>query len=78
MPLVVLVDESGIDLLVALKYVRGSEAGPRLETEPLGNVPLVHLVTIGVFQNFQEQIDLRRQIDGLAVDQRHALGVHQT
>ena len=62
MPLVVLVDEGGVDLLVPFENVRCAEGGARLKAKPFGNVPLVHLVPIDVFQNLQEEIDLGRQI----------------
>jgi hypothetical protein len=43
---------------VAFENVRRPEAGARLKAQPLGNVPLVHFVAIGVLQNLQEEIDL--------------------
>ena len=57
-PLGVLVDKGGVDLLVAFENVRRPEAGARLKAQPFGHVPLVHFVAIGVFQNLQEEIDL--------------------
>ena len=77
MPLVVFVDEGGVDLLMPFKNIRCSEGGARLNAKPLSDAPLMHLVPICVFQYLQEQIDLGRQINGLTVNQRHALGVHQ-
>ena len=59
MPFVVLVDECGVDLLVAFENVCRPEAGARLKAKPFGQVPLVHFVAIGVFQNLQEEIDPR-------------------
>lgn len=57
-PFVVLVDECGVDLLVAFENVCRPEAGARLKAQPFGHVPLVHFVAIGVFQNLQEEINL--------------------
>ena len=58
MPLVVFVDEGGVDQLMPLENVCRPEAGARLKAQPFGHVPLVHFVAIGVFQNLQEEIDL--------------------
>ena len=57
-PLGVLVDKGGVDLLVAFKNVSRPEGGARLKAKPLGNVPLMHFVAIGVLQDLQEAIDL--------------------
>ena len=58
MPLVVLVDKGGVDLLVTFENACRPEAGARLKAQPFCHVPLVHFVAIGVFQNLQEEIDL--------------------
>lgn len=54
-PFVVLVDECGVDLLVAFENFCRPEAGTRFKAQPHGNVPFVHFVAIGVFQYLQEE-----------------------
>ena len=58
-PLVVLVDKGGVDLLVAFENVCRPEAGARLKAKPLGHMPLVHFVAIRILQDLQEEIHLR-------------------